>query len=330
MPKEYKRGQKNFEQYKFKRKSASEQMAELMKAEEESKSLAEQAKEALSLDSKSDTTGDTTDDVVSANTPKKRGRPKLSEEEKAKRKALVANGQVGDVGKKIVLIKGDVKGKTDEEIKEYLAEQESKSLQRSYKNKKSRAEGKTFEEALERGCSFYLENGTAFIVKVPENRKVVGRTGGRTSMMLCVNDKKSQPDFVGTLKGGRSIAFEAKHTDKGRIDYTKVTDYQREQLRKHQDMGADCYVAVGFSSDYDENGKKYASSFDFNGEIEAVFFIPFNVWENMQTLVGHNWFSLNDGRQGGILAPYRVKFVLEVDEKGNGTGTVFFFDKFAS
>ena len=326
MPTEYKRGAKNFQQYNFKRKSASEQMAELVKAEEESKSLVEQAKEALSSESKSDAE----DDIASANAPKKRGRPKMSEEEKQRRKELVASGQLGEVGRKTVRINGDLEGKTNEEIKAYLEEKNNKSIQRSFKNKKSRAEGKTFEEALERGCSFYLENGTAFIVKVPENRKVVGRTGGRASMMLCVNDKKSQPDFVGTLAGGKSIVFEAKHTDKGRIDYNKVTDYQREQLRKHQDMGADCYVAVGFSSDYDDNGKKYASSFDFNGEIEAVFFIPFNVWENMQTLVGHKWFSLNDGRSGGILAPYRVKFVLEVDEKGNGTGTVFFFDKFAS
>ena len=322
MPKEYKRGAKNFEQYKFKRKSASEQMAELVKADEERKSLVEQAKEAVSPDSAP------ADDVVSANTPKKRGRPKLSQEEKDRRKALVASGQVGDVGKKVVRLKGDIEGKTEEEIKEYLAEQESKNSVRAFKNKKSRAEGKTFEEALERGCSFYLENGTAFIVKVPENRKVVGRTGGRTSMMLCVNDKKSQPDFVGTLAGGKSIAFEAKHTDKGRIDYIKVTDYQREQLQKHQKFGADCYVAVGFSSDYDDNGKKYASSFDFNGDTEAVFFIPFNVWENMATLVGHKWFSLNDGRSGGVLAPYRVKYSVDIDEKGNGTGTVYFFDKF--
>ena len=149
-------------------------------------------------------------------------------------------------------------------------------------------------------------------------------------MMLCVNAQKAQPDFVGTMAGGKSVVFEAKHTDKGRIMYDKVTDYQRDQLKKHQDFGAECYVAVGFSSDYDDDGKKYASSFDFNNCDEAVFFIPFNVWENMQKLVGHKFFALNDGRNGGVLAPYRVKYAIDVDEKGNETGTVFFFDKFAS
>lgn len=321
MPEKYKRGAKNFEGYTFTRKSASEQMADLIQEKAEDKTIPVLGEDVSS----------SSDSSVSSEAKSKRGRKKKArtQEEIERDNALVSKG-AGSVGKTIIDFRKDVSGKTEEELKAFLAEEENKSQARAYKNRKSRAEGRTFEEAIERGCSFYFETGKANIVKVPENRKVVGRTGGRTSMMLCVNAQKSQPDFVGTLLGGKSIVFEAKHTDKGKMDYTKVTDYQREQLRRHQQFGAECYVAIGFSADYDEAGAKYASSFDFGDDPEVVFFVPFNVWENMQTLVGHKWFSLNDGRKGGILAQYRVKYSVEIDEKGNGIGTVYFLDKFSA
>ena len=353
MPGKYTKGAKNFEEYKFTRKSAAEQLAELSGKKLQDSSLAKRAEpnttetgfvliqpddsSDVSLDFKSDVPESTEnaenaeDDIKSALAPKKRGRPKMSEEEKAKRRQLVAKG-VGKVGevdvKEKTKLRPDLVGKTEQEIKAILEAEKEKSQQRAVKNRKSRANGRTFEEEIERGCSFYSESGAALITKVPENRKVVGRTGGRTSMMICVNDKKSQPDFVGTISGGKSIVFEAKHSDKGRIDYGRVTDYQREMLRKHYEFGAECFVLVGFASDIEDDGKKYATAFDFKGETEAVFMIPWNIWENMRTLAGHQWFSLNDCRDGGILAPYRVKYSIEFDEKGNGTGTVYFLDKF--
>ena len=325
MPEKYKRGAKNFEQYQFSRKSASEQLADFVKEQTEKKDIPVLDQTDVSSSS------DSFDSVGSSDSKSKRGRKKKvrSLEEVERDNNLVSKG-MGTVGKTVIDFRKDVSGKTEDELKAFLAEEENKSNARAYKNRKSRAEGRTFEEALERGCSFYYDKGKAFIVKVPENRKVIGRTGGRTSMMLCVNAQKAQPDFVGTLEGGRSIVFEAKHTDKGKMDYIKVTDYQREQLRKHQQFGAECYVAIGFSADFDESGAKYANLFDFGNDTEAVFFVPFNVWENMTKLVGHKWFSLNDGRQGGVLYPYRVQYSVEVDEDGNGAGTVLFLDKFSA
>ena len=317
MPEKYKRGAKNFEQYNFTRKSAAEQLAE----------LTEKQNTSVSFETNSEPSS--SDNAKQSATKRGRGRPKLSEEEKEKRRQLVAKG-IGEVGKKTEKLRSDLVGKSEKEIKEILEAEKEKSEKRAIKNRKSRANGRNFEEEIERGCSFYSENGAALITKVPENRKVVGRTGGRSSMMLCVNDKKSQPDFVGTMSGGKSIVFEAKHTDKGRIEYNRVTDYQREMLQKHYQFGAECFVLVGFTSEIEAGGEKFASSFDFNGETEAVFMIPWNVWENMQKLVGHKFFTLNDGRSSGVLAPYRVRYSVEIDEKGNGTGTVYFLDKFVA
>ena len=315
MPEKYKRGAKNFEQYNFTRKSAAEQLAE----------LTEKQNTSVSFETNSEPSS--SDNAKQAATKRGRGRPKLSEEETEKRRHLGAKG-IGEVGQKTETLRSDLVGKSEKEIKEILEAEKEKSEKRAIKNRKSRANGRNFEEEIERGCSFYSENGAALITKVPENRKVVGRTGGRTSMMLCVNAQKAQPDFVGTMSGGKSIVFEAKHTDKGRIEYNRVTDYQREMLQKHYQFGAECFVLVGFTSEIEAGGEKFVSSFDFNGETEAVFMIPWNVWENMQKLVGHKFFTLNDGRSGGVLAPYRVRYSVEIDEKGNGTGTVYFLDKF--
>ena len=317
MPDKYKRGAKNFEQYNFTRKSAAEQLAEIDNSV------------SFQSDSAEDNTKLSATAAVAAPKKRGRGRPKLSEEEKEKRRQLVAKG-AGKIGKASEQLRSDLVGKTEDEIREILEAEKEKNEKRAVKNRKSRANGRNFEEEIERGCSFYSEKGTALITKVPENRKVVGRTGGRTSMMLCVNDKKAQPDFVGTIAGGKSIVFEAKHSDKGRIDYNRVTDYQHEMLQKHYSFGAECFVLVGFTSEIEDGGEKYAGAFDFKGDPAAVFMIPWNVWENMQKLVGHKFFTLNDGRDGGIIAPYRVRYSIEIDEKGNGTGTVYFLDKFVA
>ena len=67
--------------------------------------------------------------------------------------------------------------------------------------------------------------------------------------MICVNDKKAQPDFKGTLMGGRSVVFEAKHTEKDRIEQSRVSEEQAKRLDSHERFGALCFVLVSFSYD---------------------------------------------------------------------------------
>ena len=51
----------------------------------------------------------------------------------------------------------------------------------SASNRSVRADGRAFEEMLIRACDAYKAAGKAMISKVPESRRVVGRTGGRKS-----------------------------------------------------------------------------------------------------------------------------------------------------
>lgn len=157
-------------------------------------------------------------------------------------------------------------------------------------NKRSRAEGKTFEQVIQMACSVYSLDGIAEIAKNEEPRQVIGRTGGRKSQMICVNAKKSLPDFTGTLRGGQSIVFEAKHTGGDKILYTRVTDHQREILERHEKLGAKCYIFVSF-------------------EMRRFFFLPYGVWRDMAAIFGRKYIKARDdlseyeiSNKGGFLA----------------------------
>lgn len=145
----------------------------------------------------------------------------------------------------------------------------------SAQNKKSRAEGKAFEEMILAACRIYSREGIAEIAKNEEARQVIGRTGDRKSKMICINAKKALPDFAGTLCGGQSIFIEAKYTEKDRIDYERVTEHQRELLEKHEKLGALCYVLVCFG-------------------FRRFYRFPYSVWREMRQLFGRKYISASD------------------------------------
>ena len=114
----------------------------------------------------------------------------------------------------------------------------------SLKNSKTRNAGTTFEDIISDSCEYYEEIGIAKIEKTPEPMRTLRPLGG--GRYEAVYTKKAQPDFKGTLKGGRAIAFEAKHTDKDRIMRSVISDEQEKCLDAHEQMGAECYVFVSF------------------------------------------------------------------------------------
>ena len=248
---------------------------------------------------------------------KKRGRPKknLTHKEMFDRDSAIKEVKDGDV---------EVGHHTVME-KEYTEEEIEKAKKRSESHRKTRAQGRNFEEEIERGCSFYSDSGRAMISKVPENRRVVGRTGGRTSMMICVNDKKSHPDFMGSLApDGKSIVFEAKHNNTDRIPFNRVTDYQFELLDKHYKMGASVFILIAFDK---ISGEKI--SFDFGDSIQAVYLVPFEIWRNMKALFGRLYLHINDFAPGkpNDLSQYRVSYIIDAE---NGKGIVYFLDPFVA
>ena len=104
---------------------------------------------------------------------------------------------------------------------------------------------------------------------------MIGRTGGRNSKMICVNEKKAQPDYKGTLSGGRSIVFEAKHTDKDRIEQGRVNEEQEKRLNNHEKLGALCFVVVSFG-------------------YERFFRVPWAEWKRMKELYGRKYIKAED------------------------------------
>lgn len=114
----------------------------------------------------------------------------------------------------------------------------------SLKNSKARNAGTTFEDIISDSCEYYEEIGIAKIEKTPEPMRTLRPLGrGRYE---AVYTKQAQPDFKGTLKGGRAIAFEAKHTDTDRIKRDVISIEQQLCLDAHEELGAECFVLISF------------------------------------------------------------------------------------
>ena len=165
-----------------------------------------------------------------------------------------------------------------EEYKELVKEQSGKvnrgkevhDPNRQLVGKLSRESGKIFEEAVEVICRVYEMNGLAKIEKTPEPMKILKYLDkGRFE---AVFEKDAQPDFKGVVKGGRTVVFDAKHTDSDRIKYHVLSDHQRETLIKYSELGAIAFILVGFT-----NGKIYK--------------IDINEWVNMRSDFGRLYIT---------------------------------------
>lgn len=99
------------------------------------------------------------------------------------------------------------------------------------------------------GCRMYESHGIASIDKTPEPFRVTSKNH-RTGEFTGRFSTHAQPDFQGTLYGGRSIMFEAKRTSKDRITRNVLTDTQMDVLEKHSRLGALCGVCICIQDDF--------------------------------------------------------------------------------
>lgn len=155
-----------------------------------------------------------------------------------------------------------------------------KRSRKSFAARKALGYGKNFEKLIESACDYYRDRGLADIVKVDEPFKVLelydrGRFKGQFT-------KKANPDFEGTLKGGHSICFEAKYTSQNRMAKSVISDKQEEVLSYKSVLGAVVGVCVGI--------------------VDRYFFVPWEVWSNMEEIYGKKSVNADD------LAKFEVKF----------------------
>ncbi len=137
----------------------------------------------------------------------------------------------------------------------------------------SRAKGKAFEDRLDATFAYYASRGYALIDKTPEPFKIIKRL--EYLRFIGCFQKKAQPDYKGTIKGGRSVVFEAKYTDSDRIQQDRVSEAQWSYMEQATELGARCFVICGFRS-----GKVYK--------------VPWAVWRTMKETFGHKYMAEKD------------------------------------
>lgn len=150
----------------------------------------------------------------------------------------------------------------------------------SWRGYKNHANGALFERVVSDTLDIYRKYGIANIHKFSEPLKVIKRMGNGT--FLCCFTKRSEPDFIGTLNGGKAIVFEAKHTDSDRIMQDVVKEHQAVALDIHESLGADCYVLVSI-------------------QLYNIFFVPWNVWKNMKENYGRKYATAEDLKEYGVV-----------------------------
>lgn len=179
-----------------------------------------------------------------------------------------------------------IPGKNSEGYRDPTAATALANIQRSQRGRQSRIMGDHFENMITASLRWYEDKGVACIEKTPEPMKPL-RAPNRQGQFLACYVKAGQPDFKGTLTGGRSVVFEAKHTDSDRIEYGRLTDEQVEKLSTHHKLGAAAFVLVSFG-------------------LQDFYRIPWEVWRDMKAIYGRKHIKQPE------LEPYRVQYIAGV------------------
>lgn len=159
---------------------------------------------------------------------------------------------------------------------------EAKSYKRQIAGARSRVAGEIFERQIEGSLRWHFDRGLMKADKTPEPMLPISKPNKR-GQFLAHYEKKAQVDFCGTMYGGRSVRFEAKHTDTDRFERKRLTDEQMDDLRDHQKLGALCFVLLCFG-------------------FENFYRVPWQVWADMKRIYGRQYVTEKDVQQFRI--PY--------------------------
>ena len=151
---------------------------------------------------------------------------------------------------------------------------------RSYLASLSSGRGRQFEKMIEGGAEYYRIKRRALVAKMPEPFRVLSKT--RQGIATIRFTARAQPDFIGCVAGGRTIVFEAKHTDKERLYAKALTPTQAAALDTYHKRGAIAAVCAGIKDDN--------------------FMIPWSVFAGMKKNFGRLYITVAD------VEPWRVKF----------------------
>ena len=124
----------------------------------------------------------------------------------------------------------------------------------------SKALGQQFERDINAAFDHYRRLGVASIEKTPEPFHMTGRENG--GKVVGFYEKKAQPDYAGTLRGGRSVYMEAKFTGSNRMEQSRVSPGQTEYLDEKMRLGAYCIPWSVWRSMKEHYGRKFITEND--------------------------------------------------------------------
>lgn len=146
----------------------------------------------------------------------------------------------------------------------------------SIQGRRNKAEGAVFEADVKRSCENYEKEKIAFIEKTPEPMRIIGKFSD--AVFKAVFEKSAQPDFKGTLCGGRAICFDAKCTCTDKIQITSLTDEELRCLTIHRELGAWAGVLMCF----------------IHGNTKTYAMIPLSIFMSAKALNGHKYWTVDD------------------------------------
>lgn len=153
-----------------------------------------------------------------------------------------------------------------------MNQEELARAQRSMRSRVSNAQGRIFEDEIKKACRLYAMAGRANIEKTPEPFRVLKKLG--KGLFTGRFTAAAQPDFQGTLNGGRSVVFEAKCTQDQRIGQKVLTQEQMDQLERHHRLGAEAFVVFGIQ--------------------DGFFCVPWALWRDMKRRYGRQYLTAAD------------------------------------
>lgn len=157
------------------------------------------------------------------------------------------------------------------------------SANRSYAGRRAHAAGAMFEQMIAKSCLFYETHGYAAIDKTPEPMKPLKRYDKHPGWFIATFTRSAQPDYKGILQDGTMLMFDAKHTEKDRIQRGAVTEEQEACFERYQKHGANCFLVISLG-------------------FERYYRVPWNVFRDMKERFGHKYMA------GQELEPYEVVF----------------------
>lgn len=138
------------------------------------------------------------------------------------------------------------------------------------RGKRSKSYGDQLEKLIELSCKRYANKGIAYINKTFPPFTAIRRQRGQ---VVGFYGSTGQPDFAGTLKSGRSIVFEAKHTNSTNIPFERIAEHQKQALKKHHELGAKAFVLIAF-------------------KLDDIYKVPINDWVELEETI--NKKSVNE------------------------------------